>query len=150
MKIINAHKLRLLKADSLPISTMLHRHTVYTVQTFLSYCWQMMLSSRSGKPAKVTVSTSTPPALEDTLCSRVRLRILKLLMDSQTFTTAQIAAKVGVNYVIARAHLEALENGDVLTHVNFGKRIHYYRFKESARANAVKSLLEAWSPTDHG
>jgi len=84
-------------------------------------------------------------ALEDTLCSRVRLRILKLLTDSQRLTTAQIAAKVGVNFVVVRAHLEALEKGDVLTHSNFGKRIRYYRLKESAKANAVKDLIEAWA-----
>jgi len=70
-------------------------------------------------------------------------------MESHMLTTAQIAAKVRVNYVMARAHLNALENGGVLTHVNFGKRIRYYRFKESARANAVKSLLEAWCPPNH-
>jgi predicted ArsR family transcriptional regulator len=88
--------------------------------------------------------------LEDTLCSRVRLRILKLLMECQTLTTAQIAEKVQVNYVVARAHLEALEKGDILAHVNFGKRIRYYRFKESAKANAVRRFIEAWqSPENH-
>lgn len=88
--------------------------------------------------------------LEDTLCSRVRLRILKLLMESQTLTSAQIAEKVQVNYVVTRAHLEALEKGDILAHVNFGKRIRYYRFRESAKANAVRRLIEAWqSPENH-
>jgi predicted ArsR family transcriptional regulator len=93
--------------------------------------------------------SSTEP-LEETLCSRVRLRILKLLMEAQTLTTAQIGQKVGVNYVVTRAHLKALENGDILTHVNFGRRIRYYRFKESVRANAVKRLIETWqSPENH-
>ncbi len=97
-----------------------------------------MLSSR------LTLKKHSPSALEDTLCSRVRLRILKLLIDSQKLTPAQIAAKVRVNYVVVRAHLEALENGDVLTHSNFGKRIRYYKFKESARAKAVRNVIEAW------
>jgi predicted ArsR family transcriptional regulator len=88
---------------------------------------------------------SSSELLEGTLCSRVRLRILKLLMESQTLTTAQIAEKVQVNYVLARAHLETLEKGDILAHVNFGKRIRYYRFKESAKANAVRRLIEAWA-----
>ena len=86
----------------------------------------------------------TQSKLEDTLCSKVRLRILKLLLESQKLTTSEIAAKVGVNYVVARAHLNALEKGDVLTHANFGKRIRYYRFKESTRALAVKNFIEAW------
>jgi predicted ArsR family transcriptional regulator len=92
------------------------------------------------------VATMKSPQLklEDTLCSRVRLRILKLLVESKKLTTSEIAAKVGVNYVIARAHLNALEKGDVLTHANFGRRIRYYRFKESTRALAVKNFIEAW------
>jgi predicted ArsR family transcriptional regulator len=93
---------------------------------------------------RATMVTSMQSKLEDTLCSKVRLRILKVLVESQTLTTSEIAAKVGVNYVVARAHLAALENGDVLTHTNFGKRIRYYRFKESAKAKAVWNLIEAW------
>jgi predicted ArsR family transcriptional regulator len=92
----------------------------------------------------VAMMTSPHLSLEDTLCSKVRLRILKLLVESQKLTTSEIAAKVGVNYVIARAHLNALENGGVLTHANFGKRIRYYRFKESAKAKAVWNFMEAW------
>jgi DNA-binding transcriptional ArsR family regulator len=88
--------------------------------------------------------------LEDTLCSRVRLRILKLLAESQTLTTSEIAVKVGVNYVLASGHLKALEYCGVLVHVNFGKRIRYYRFKESARADAVRNIIEVWRcPENH-
>jgi predicted ArsR family transcriptional regulator len=94
--------------------------------------------------ARETMMTFPQPTLEDTLCSKVRLRILKALVESRTLTTSEIAAKVGVNYVIARAHLNALENGDVLTHTNFGKRIRYYKFKESAKAKAVWNFIEAW------
>ena len=97
-----------------------------------------MLSSR------LTTKKPSHSTLEDTLCSRVRLRIVKLLIDSQKLTPAQIAAKVGVNYIVVRAHLEALENGDVLTHSNFGKRIRYYKLKESARAKAIRNVIEAW------
>ncbi|HVP16066.1 MAG TPA: winged helix-turn-helix domain-containing protein [candidate division Zixibacteria bacterium] len=94
------------------------------------------------------LSPSEP--LEDTLCSRVRLRILKLLMESQTLTTAQIAEKVQVNYVVARTHLDVLEKGDILAHINFGKRIRYYRLKESAKADAVRRFIEAWQgPGNH-
>jgi predicted transcriptional regulator len=88
--------------------------------------------------------TPLQPTLEDTLCSKVRLKILKLLIESQLLNTSQIAAKVGVNYVVARAHLDVLENSDVLTRVNFGKRICYYRFSESAKANAVRNFINTW------
>jgi predicted ArsR family transcriptional regulator len=92
------------------------------------------------------ITAMTPPQsmLEDTLHSRVRLRILKLLMESQTLTTSEIAAKLGVNHDVARGHLDALENSGVLSHANFGKRIRYYRFKESAKAKAVRNFIEAW------
>ena len=92
------------------------------------------------------VATMKPPSskLEDMLCSKVRLKILKLLLESQKLTTSEIAAKVGINYVIARAHLNALEKDDVLTHANFGKRIRYYKFKESTKARAVRNFIEAW------
>jgi len=95
----------------------------------------------------VKVATMTPPQsmLADTLFSKVRFRILKLLTESLILTASQIATKLGVNYFATREHLHALENADVLTHSNFGKRVRYYRFKESAKANAVKNLIEAWS-----
>ena len=102
-----------------------------------------MYPSRTGKTTEATAQNPTP-TLEDTLCSRARLRILKLLTESQKLTTAQIAPKVGLNFVKTKTHLNALENGDILTHSNFGKRIRYYRLKESPKAKAVKNLIEAW------
>jgi predicted transcriptional regulator len=84
--------------------------------------------------------TPLQPTLEDTLCSKVRLKILKLLIESQMLNTSQIAAKVGVNYAVARAHLDILERADILRCVNFGKRICYCRFSESAKVKARRSL----------
>jgi hypothetical protein len=40
--------------------------------------------------------------------------------------------------------LETLEGEDVLSHVMFGRRVRYYKFKDSARTTAVKALLEAF------
>jgi predicted transcriptional regulator len=94
--------------------------------------------------ARIHTVRPLQPTLEDVLCSKVRLRILKLLTQSRKLTTSEIAAKVGVNYVVARGHLEALEKGNVLTHANFGKRIRYYGFEQSAKANAVRNFIEVW------
>jgi response regulator of citrate/malate metabolism len=44
-----------------------------------------------------------------------------LIVESRTLTTSEIAAKVGVNYVTARAYLEALER-DVSSHVQVLER----------------------------
>jgi hypothetical protein len=40
--------------------------------------------------------------------------------------------------------LETLEGEDILLHVMFGKRIRYYKFRDSARVMAVKEFLEAF------
>ena len=98
------------------------------------------------------ITTVTPPQskLEDALRPRVRLIILKLLMESQALTTSEIASKLGVNYDVARGHLDALENSGVLGHANFGERIRSYRFKQSAKAKAVRNFIEAWyCPENH-
>jgi DNA-binding transcriptional ArsR family regulator len=88
--------------------------------------------------------TSPQSSMEDVLCSRARLRILKLLVKTELLTVSNIAAKIGVSYVSAKMHLEALEYEDILSCVMFGKRIRYYKFKESGRAKAVKELIQAW------
>jgi ribosomal protein S25 len=79
----------------------------------------------------------------ESLCSKIQLRILKLLVESRSLTTSEIAAKTRVNYVVARRNLDILEKVDVLTHSNFGRRDRYYRFKDSAKANAVRNFIEA-------
>jgi predicted transcriptional regulator len=56
---------------------------------------------------------------EDVLCSKTRLKILKLLVDSQ-LTPSEIARAVGVNYVITEQHLEILESEGILAHAKFG------------------------------
>ena len=93
---------------------------------------------------RVTTMTLPPSTLENTLCSRVRLRILKALIEFNALTPTQIAAEMGINYVAARAHLKALEENDILTHSDFGQRIRYYKFKQTERAKAVKDLIEAF------
>jgi predicted transcriptional regulator len=96
----------------------------------------------------VKVTTMTPPQsnVEDVICSRIRLRILKLLMQSEQLNVSAIARRVGGNYASASMHIKVLEDEHILTHVTFGKRIRFYRFAESARGQAVKRLIKAWLP----
>jgi predicted ArsR family transcriptional regulator len=82
-------------------------------------------------------------AVEDVLCSKTRMKILKIL-DSSQLTPSEIAESVRVNYVIASKHLEILEAEGTVEHVNFGRRIRYYRFNESPKASAVRSLIETF------
>ena len=94
---------------------------------------------------RVTTMTLPQSNIEDVLCSKTRLRILKLMMQSEQLTVSEIARRMGVNYASASIHLETLENEGILSHVMFGKRIRYYKLRESNRAQAVKELIEAWS-----
>jgi predicted ArsR family transcriptional regulator len=91
---------------------------------------------------RVTTMTPTPQrTIEDVLCSNTRLKILKVLLDSQ-LTPTEIARKVGVNFMNTQQHLELLEEEGIVSHVNFGKRIRYYQFNEtSQRAKAVRNLM---------
>jgi ribosomal protein S25 len=83
--------------------------------------------------------------IEDVLCSKTTLKMLKVSMQSELLTVSEIAKRTSVNYVSARTHLETLENGNILAHVMFGKRIRYYKFKDSPIAKAVKDLIEVYS-----
>ncbi len=65
-------------------------------------------------------------------------------MQSEELTVSEIARRLCVNYASTKTHLKALEEENVLMHVMFGKRIRYYRYKESTRAKAVKMFIKAW------
>ena len=80
--------------------------------------------------------------IEDVLCSKTRLKILKVLLNSQ-LTPSDIAEGVGVCYANAAKHLETLEVEGLIEHVRFGKRTRYYKFSEaSPKAIAVRNLIE--------
>jgi predicted transcriptional regulator len=87
---------------------------------------------------------SSHECIEDVLCSKTRLKILKILMDSQ-LTPSDIAERVGVCYANAAKHLETLEAEGLIEHVKFGKRTRYYKFNEiSPKAIAVRNLIETF------
>jgi predicted transcriptional regulator len=87
---------------------------------------------------------ATHEGIEDILCSKTRLKILKILMDSQ-LTPSDIAERVGVCYANAAKHLETLEAEGLIEHVKFGKRTRYYKFNEiSPKAIAVRNLIETF------
>ena len=90
--------------------------------------------------------------IEDVICSRIRLRILKALMHA-TLTPTEIARRIGSNYVIVREHLEVLRSENIVRQIRFGDRIKCYRFDEnSPRAHAVQSFFETFESqsTDSG
>ena len=95
------------------------------------------MQSRQERPA-------SHEGIEDVLCSKTSLKILKILVGSQ-LTPSDIAERVGVCYANATKHLETLEAEGLIEHVKFGKRTRYYKFNEiSPKAIAVRNLIETF------
>jgi predicted ArsR family transcriptional regulator len=93
------------------------------------------VQSRQERPA-------SHEGIEDVLCSKASLKILKILVGSQ-LTPSDIAERVGVCYANATKHLETLEAEGLIEHARFGKRTRYYKFSEaSPKAIAVRNLIE--------
>ena len=83
-------------------------------------------------------------ALEDVLCSKTTWKILKLLLGSE-LTPSQIAKSTHVNYQTAIGQLEVLETEGILRHVEFGRRIRFYKYDEdSLIAKAVLNVIEVF------
>ena len=73
------------------------------------------------------------------------MKILKLLSAGNQVTPTQIAKLVRVSYDNVTSHLEILEAEGILKHVNFGKRIKFYKYDETSPvAHALKDLIEVF------
>jgi DNA-binding transcriptional ArsR family regulator len=82
--------------------------------------------------------------VEDVFSSRLRLKILRILVQVGELNGSEIARRLSVNYVSTSKHLKALEDEGVLVHKVFG-RIRLYRLNEnSPKAKAVQTLIETW------
>ncbi len=86
---------------------------------------------------------------EDVFSSKPRMRILRLLDRLGTLNVSDIAKRIGLNYSATNKHLELLESEGVLVQRIYG-RIRMYRFCEtSARAGAVRALIETWEQSNN-
>lgn len=82
--------------------------------------------------------------VEDVFSSKGRVRILRILSEIGELNISDIARRAGLNYTTTNEHLKALEAAELIRHKSFG-RIRIYRFNdESARAKAIKDLMETW------
>jgi predicted transcriptional regulator len=82
--------------------------------------------------------------VENVFCSRIRMKILRILNQVGELNVSELARRLGINYETTSKHLGILEQEDVLQHKMFG-RIRLYRFNEqSPKAKAVQNLLKAW------
>jgi len=72
------------------------------------------------------------------------MRILKLLYELGSLNVSEIARRLDSNFASISEHLKILAAEGILQELAYG-RVRMYRFNEaSAKAKAVKSLIEAW------
>jgi predicted transcriptional regulator len=82
--------------------------------------------------------------IEYVFCSKLRMKILRILVQVGELNTSEIARRLGVNYVTTVKHLKTLEDEDLVVCKLFG-RIRLYRLNEgSPRTKAVQNLIETW------
>jgi len=82
--------------------------------------------------------------IEDVFSSKLRVKILKNLVQMRELNVSEIARRLGVNYNTTSKHLKVLEDEGILQHKVFG-RIRLYRLNEnSPKARAVQNLMEVW------
>ncbi len=85
--------------------------------------------------------------VENVFSSKIRMKIMKILMRVGELNGSEIARRLNVNYGTTKKHLEILEDQDILRHKQYG-RICLYKFNEhSSRAKAVQNLLDVWEKT---
>ena len=86
--------------------------------------------------------------IEDVFSSKLRMKILKTLIQVGELNVSEIARRLSVNYVTTSKHLQALEEEDIVLHKIFG-RIRLYRLNEhSSKAKAVQNLIDVWEHAD--
>lgn len=82
--------------------------------------------------------------IEDVFSSRLRMKILRILVHVGELNVSEIARRLNVNYVTTSEHLKILEDEGILLHKMFG-RIRLYRINEhSPKAKAVQNIIDAW------
>jgi DNA-binding transcriptional ArsR family regulator len=82
--------------------------------------------------------------LEDVFCSKLRMKILKLLYKLRQLKTVDFQKRLGASYTITMQHLTLLEKEGVITQRLSG-RIRFFRFANTLKARAVQRLLEEWN-----
>ncbi len=82
--------------------------------------------------------------LEEVVGNKLRIKILKLINQLGELNVSELVRRLGANHKTTIRNLKILENEGILQHKTFG-RIRLYRFNEkSAKAKAIRNLIETW------
>jgi predicted ArsR family transcriptional regulator len=86
--------------------------------------------------------------IENVFSSKLRIKMLKILMQMGELNVSEIARRLSVNYNIVNRHLKVLEDEGIIQHKVFG-RVRLYRLNEhSSKAKALQSLIEMWEEAE--
>jgi len=86
--------------------------------------------------------------VEDVFGSRLRMKIIRILVQIGELNVSEIAQKLGANHETTSKHLKILEDEGIIQHKTFG-RIHLYRLDEhSPKTKAVQNLIEIWEQSE--
>jgi DNA-binding transcriptional ArsR family regulator len=80
---------------------------------------------------------------EDVFCSKIRMKILKLLLKFGQLNTSDLARRLGANYLVTLRHLTLLKEEGVVTQRLSG-RTRFYRLTNTLKARATIKLIEDW------
>jgi predicted transcriptional regulator len=81
--------------------------------------------------------------LEDVFCSRIRIRILKILMQLGQLNVSDIANRLSINYSATLTHLRILEQSGIVQFRLYGK-IRLCRLNDSPQTKAMLQVIETW------
>jgi len=86
------------------------------------------------------------PAAEEVLRSKVAMAVLRtLIQQDMPLPISRIAKEIGSNYVTIRKHMKPLEESDLITTVQYGKRTLYKTNTHNERIQILKRFLEEWA-----
>ncbi|MGQ9551794.1 MAG: winged helix-turn-helix domain-containing protein [Candidatus Bathycorpusculaceae bacterium] len=90
------------------------------------------------------VKKVTLVGVENVFSSKLRMKILKIIVRLGELNVSEIARRLSVNYETTIKHLKILEDEGILQHKVYG-RIRLYRLNErSPKARAVQNLIDTW------
>jgi len=82
--------------------------------------------------------------VEDVFSSRIRVRILKILAQTDGLDDSEIVRRLDVSHETIDRHLKTLEEESLIQHKVSG-RTRLYRINEHpVKAKAVQNLMEVW------
>jgi len=81
--------------------------------------------------------------LEEVLCSKPRIKILKLIYTLGQLNVSDIGRRLNLNYSATSDHIHILESEGLLELRTYG-RVRMYRLSSSEKAQAIANLIETW------